>query len=282
MLINCKECGREISDTAKQCPHCGAKVKKEKQKTQSKFTSSISRFVELVKSRKKGKLIYLSTLISCCAIAVCFFIIMMTAYCAPKAFLHSKAYKSFYSADTCGAYTYEDYRFNIFRSAMGDSESVIANVNTSSNDFQVNYQFDSDGIVKVIFMGNGIGGHIECEYEVKDLKLQYIAAYKNYRPTTLSTLELNLAQTSIELVHVVYDIVLTSKGYNFNDVLTEYGQYRDSLNGIRISSIVLMSVFTVISVLGTVFYIITFVKKKGKDDLREEMKDAQELNEAQE
>ncbi len=30
MLIHCKECGNEISDTAKHCPHCGAKVKKEK------------------------------------------------------------------------------------------------------------------------------------------------------------------------------------------------------------------------------------------------------------
>ena len=28
-LINCKECGKEISDTAKSCPNCGAKTKKE-------------------------------------------------------------------------------------------------------------------------------------------------------------------------------------------------------------------------------------------------------------
>lgn len=30
MLINCKECGKEISDTVKTCPHCGAKLKKQK------------------------------------------------------------------------------------------------------------------------------------------------------------------------------------------------------------------------------------------------------------
>lgn len=29
-LINCKDCGKEISKKAKTCPHCGAKVKKKK------------------------------------------------------------------------------------------------------------------------------------------------------------------------------------------------------------------------------------------------------------
>lgn len=24
-LVNCKECNKEISDSAKQCPHCGYK-----------------------------------------------------------------------------------------------------------------------------------------------------------------------------------------------------------------------------------------------------------------
>jgi len=24
-MVKCKECGKEISDTAKACPHCGAK-----------------------------------------------------------------------------------------------------------------------------------------------------------------------------------------------------------------------------------------------------------------
>ncbi len=27
-LINCKECGKEISDMAKMCPHCGYPIKK--------------------------------------------------------------------------------------------------------------------------------------------------------------------------------------------------------------------------------------------------------------
>ena len=31
-LINCKECGKEVSDTSKRCIHCGAKIKKEKTK----------------------------------------------------------------------------------------------------------------------------------------------------------------------------------------------------------------------------------------------------------
>lgn len=28
-LIKCKECAKEISDSAKQCPHCGFKKKKQ-------------------------------------------------------------------------------------------------------------------------------------------------------------------------------------------------------------------------------------------------------------
>lgn len=31
MLINCKECGKEISDQARTSPNCGAKIRKEKQ-----------------------------------------------------------------------------------------------------------------------------------------------------------------------------------------------------------------------------------------------------------
>lgn len=26
-LINCPECGKEISDSVKKCPHCGKKIK---------------------------------------------------------------------------------------------------------------------------------------------------------------------------------------------------------------------------------------------------------------
>lgn len=29
-MINCKDCGKEVSKKAKTCPHCGAKVKKKK------------------------------------------------------------------------------------------------------------------------------------------------------------------------------------------------------------------------------------------------------------
>jgi hypothetical protein len=40
-LINCEECGKEISDKAIVCPHCGAALSSNKQ-SQSKINSSIS------------------------------------------------------------------------------------------------------------------------------------------------------------------------------------------------------------------------------------------------
>ena len=43
-LINCPECGREISDTVKQCPNCGfiLKVKKKRSKMSKIIASVIS------------------------------------------------------------------------------------------------------------------------------------------------------------------------------------------------------------------------------------------------
>lgn len=44
MIIKCKECDKEMSDTAKACPHCGA----EPPKTTSTFTWVIGGFMALV------------------------------------------------------------------------------------------------------------------------------------------------------------------------------------------------------------------------------------------
>lgn len=40
-LIKCKECGREISDTAKICVHCGAKTEKAKAKSKKIIITTI-------------------------------------------------------------------------------------------------------------------------------------------------------------------------------------------------------------------------------------------------
>lgn len=74
MLINCKECGKEISDTAKQCPNCGAKVKKEKQRKEKKLPIVFR--LNMVKTDKKAKISLISTIASC-ALAVCFLITIM-------------------------------------------------------------------------------------------------------------------------------------------------------------------------------------------------------------
>lgn len=46
-LINCTECGKEISDSAKQCPHCGSQTKQGKRMTEAKF-QGVSLLIYLV------------------------------------------------------------------------------------------------------------------------------------------------------------------------------------------------------------------------------------------
>lgn len=40
-LIKCNECGKEISDKAKVCPHCGYEIKEENKQLKSKFNTGI-------------------------------------------------------------------------------------------------------------------------------------------------------------------------------------------------------------------------------------------------
>lgn len=35
-IIKCEECGKDMSDTLRRCPHCGAKQKKQGKKMKSK------------------------------------------------------------------------------------------------------------------------------------------------------------------------------------------------------------------------------------------------------
>ena len=40
-LIKCSECGKEISDKAKVCPHCGTKYKSENENDRKGFPTSV-------------------------------------------------------------------------------------------------------------------------------------------------------------------------------------------------------------------------------------------------
>lgn len=47
-LINCPECGKEISDRAKACPHCGAPLRIKKQKSEKSNRQKIVNKVILI------------------------------------------------------------------------------------------------------------------------------------------------------------------------------------------------------------------------------------------
>ena len=40
-MIKCKECGKEISDKAKKCPHCGIKYKSESENDRKGFPTGL-------------------------------------------------------------------------------------------------------------------------------------------------------------------------------------------------------------------------------------------------
>lgn len=64
MLVSCNECGREISDTAESCPHCGAKVIKEKAEDRvNNQDIPFSNQVNGVKGSKNKKIICLGSLL---------------------------------------------------------------------------------------------------------------------------------------------------------------------------------------------------------------------------
>lgn len=52
-LIKCPECKKEISNTAKKCPHCGFEMSKKKNNQKISFKKRISSVVNLIKNNKK-------------------------------------------------------------------------------------------------------------------------------------------------------------------------------------------------------------------------------------
>ena len=66
-LINCRECGKKISDTSKRCIHCGAKIKKEKIKKEKNK--------EVSKNKKKLILIILGIILIIGTIITIYFLL---------------------------------------------------------------------------------------------------------------------------------------------------------------------------------------------------------------
>lgn len=269
MLVSCKECGREISDTAKQCPHCGAKVQKaKKEKEEIQRANLFQRAAECVTRSKKSKRIYLGSIIASCAMALCFLILTILSFAVSYTFLYSKPCRDGYALiDELVVKTHNEYevtiggdKYKISRASMGDRIEIIVNSQALSSG-QVQYHFAKDGKVTAYALYRGY----ECDYEVRGTNTVFVKAYKDYKPTTLTNADRRLADTSISLAELVFDYVLASndKDYDFHDILEDYSKYHDSLKATQISGIVLMVFFSVISVCGIVFYV-TFIRKGGQ------------------
>lgn len=271
MLINCKECGREVSDTAKACPHCGAKVKKEKVVRENpQWNNPFKKLVETTTSSAKGKWIYLGTVAGCCAIAFCFLILTILSFAAPSAFLHSKKCRDGYALINHLAPRYNSYEMTIqgkqFEISNLPLSGYVANVcvksSLSGGSYTVRYRFKSNGEAEAVVTFS-VGYRYEVDYEYDGTYPVLIRAYKDSKITTLTSTEMQLAYSILNLTDTVLDYVLSenNKHYNFNDIISDYADYRNSLMGIWVSSTVLAVLFTAISVCGIVIYVI--YAKKG-------------------
>ena len=276
MLINCNECGKEVSDTAKACPHCGAKVKKEKVvRKKPQGINPCKKSVETATSGTKRKWIYLGTAIGCYAIALCFLILTVLSFAAPYTFLYSEPcidgydlidkltikHQTRYQIDIQGD------KYTVTRLKFTDSIAVSVSSYVLGASGEIQYRFAKDGNVSVIVFYNGY----EIDYVIEDTYPVFVKAYKGYRPTVLSDADRKMSDTAVELSETVLDIVLlkNNKNYDFYDILKDYDDFHKSLTAIKISGIVLLSVFSIVAVSGTVLYVV-FSRKKYEATLPKE------------
>lgn len=281
MLINCKECGREISDTAKHCPHCGAKLKREKQKKEKKLPFVFC--LNKVKTDKKAKISLISAIASC-AIVVCFLIMTIIAYVSPWSFLPNRVRESCSLANNMEwQYKVKDttYRFRVGKSfAAVDNADIRVTVYNmdSEQDILGNYQslgmvsyyFHKNGNIKIGFHGFIAGRNLDFIYNVNknemiptdETAFESFGAH-NISYDEASLLEIEYAEAMIDLVKSALNLRLfeITRQYSFDDILSDYFNYRDSLHAIRISSVVLMSIFTAVSACGIVLCIKCLAKK---------------------
>ena len=258
MLINCKECGKEVSDTAKKCPHCGAKVKKEKSKNNV---------------NQKVKLGYIISVITSCVIAVCFFVTMILAAETPNVFFHSKAYD--YLSNKHSKQTYAGYTFDtdFTRSEIG--VHIHTDVKDSSNGvvFSVNHSFTCSVHNDEIFVsydvsdkGNKIWYNI---WYLRNNSGWYLSGtnssqgYGGYKEYTVTDDDIRTAKAGIDLVETTFDVTLLPYSLDFDDVVKDFQKFAVSVKAIWTSSIALMSIFTVLAIAETVGYVL-FRKIKNK------------------
>lgn len=282
MLINCKECGKEVSDTAKACPHCGAKVKKEKvnkdniNREPTQRYNPFEKIVETAMSSTKGKWIYLGTVIASCAIAVCFLIMTCLSFFAPRVFLEDGYFSDAYEMllDNMGAGS--SFKFTaasnsyIIRSncSTGAGDDVTICIESISYaDLNVRYTFRADGTVKASVIGSGIYGYYTIE--------GYDRILDSYSSSISAQTTFKYLNASLDLAEALFDYLLAFnyKSYKINSIFTEYEKYHDKILGLRISSSIIAAIFLAVSIYGVVLYTQQLKKKQVVESLQDDASD---------
>ena len=91
----------------------------------------------------------------------------------------------------------------------------------------------------------------------------------DYATRYLLPVERELSDSCIELAPMAIDYFLLSHEAtsDFNTVVSDYADYHETLNAIKISSIILMSIFSVISICGIALSVKIFGKKKSQENI---------------
>lgn len=213
--------------------------------------------------------VYLCSLALCCTIAVVFLFLTLISFCMPKIFLHSKSYDTILNLTSfehtkshdCSSFQIEEIEFII---QSGSSTNEYLDVSIDNSLFLIEYSFHPDGEIKVklYFQSqSNKDNYFACFYDVRGTSIVF-----DYATRFLLPVERELSDSCIELSSMAIDYFLLSHGetFNFNTVLSDYADYHETLKAINISSIILMSIFSVISVCGITLSVKIFGKRKKK------------------
>ena len=232
-LIHCPECGKEISDTAKRCIHCGASIKKAKQPFLLWLNNNI-----LSNSKRKKRYAILHYI--CLGLALCFIVLLILTFATPKIFQpgkheYSRAMKCLETYDLL----FED--FSIWRdSPQTDGTGRTADVINIilKNDTHIEYTFFCDGDLKIAYRGDG-----ECFLRYKDA----------LKPITDGAEQIVFeVQDCLEISDSIITVFLEQESLSFSNILDDFYRFGSTIKTIRIVSIVVGILFFFAFILLTV------------------------------
>ena len=243
-LIHCPECGKEISDTAKRCIHCGASIKK----TKRPFLLWLN---DDILSNSKGEKRYVILRYICLGLALCLIILLILTFAVPKTFQPGKhEYNRAMKCLETYELLFED--FSISRdSHQADGTGRIADQIDIilENDTHIRYTFFCDGDLKIGYLGDDSGDFLRYKDTLKpitDGDEQIVFDVQDYLEITDSIIAVFLEQESI----------------SFSNILDDFYRFGNIIKTIRIVSIVVGILFFVAFIFLTVIRRITLKRMR--------------------